>query len=135
LAWRKVARFEFNERLGDLIRIFIEKGDSIAGAVDDPHNDQLGVREAVIDRVIAVKMDVKPLGEVVTVWPKRRMVAQRLKPLLDLVHEQGRSLGRVCRDESPDIGKVFFCLIGYAEGERSANFFLPRSIMRSASKS
>jgi hypothetical protein len=60
---------------------------------------------------------------------------QRVAILFDLVNEARRCrLGDLDGDVEPDFGKVGFRRLGQAEGERSANSFLPRSTMRAVSK-
>lgn len=47
-----------------------------------------------------------------------------------LLDKGGRGLGGIFGDESPDIRKVIFRLVGYAEGARLVNRFFPFSMMR-----
>ncbi len=37
----------------------------IAGTVNHTHDDDLGIREAVVQRIIAVKMCPQPLGQII----------------------------------------------------------------------
>src|SRR5208282_1682104 len=82
------------------------------------------------------KTDAQAGRKVVSRRGGKWKMKQRIAILLDPVYEPRRGrLGGFDGDVEPDFGEVGFRRVGQAEGERSANSFLPRSTMRAASKS
>ena len=89
-----------------------------------------------VDGVIAGKTHAQAGRKVARGGAASGKMEQRLAILLDLVDEpRRRRLGGFDRNIEPDFGEVGFRRIGQAESERSANSFLPRSMIRAASKS
>ena len=89
----------------------------------------------IVDGVITGETDAQVGREVLARGRSEWKMPQRFAILFDPVDES-----RCCRlrgldsDVEPDFGKVGFRRLGQAEGERSANSFLPRSTMRAVSK-
>ena len=115
--------------------ILAEQGRAIPCAVDHADDDKRRVRGAVVDHVVPVEMRPQAGREVLAAWPQLGLVPQGLKSFLDLPDEGARPFRRGFGDERPDFGKIVFGLFGYAEDERASNFFLPFSMILSASKS
>lgn len=83
-----------------------------------------------------MKRHTQASGKLLAGRTGKRKVPQWLKRRLDRGDKsRGNSLRCFDRESGPDFGKVVFGRIGQEEGERAANSFLPRSMIRAASKS
>ena len=100
-------------------------------------NDHERIRERfVIDGMGFVESDPRTGRKLVAGRPQERPAPQRRKFLLNLgVKPRGDCLRGFEGDGGPVFREVGFRRFGQAEGERAANSFLPRSMMRFASKS
>ena len=79
-----------------------------------------------------MKRDAKAGRELFAGSARQRKLPQRLEALLDRVDEaRGDLFRRFSGERGPNFGGCF----GQTEGERPANSFLPRSMIRAASKS
>ena len=108
----------------------------VARAVQDANDHKLALVMHVIDSVVTREADTKPGRKIFAGRSGQGKVPERLAITLDLVDEPVRSRLRSFDGKvKPDFGEVGFCRLGQAEGERSANSFLPLAMMRSASKS
>jgi hypothetical protein len=114
----------------------LRQGGGITRAVQDADDNDLSfVVQVVVDGVIARKTDTQPWREFLSRGAGKWKMKQRVAILFDLVDEARRyRLGALDGNIEPDFGEIGFRRLGRAEGERSANSFLPRSTMRAASK-
>ena len=104
----------------------------VARTMEDADDYELAFVMKVIDGVVAGEADAKLFAR----RAGHRETTERLAIALDLVYEPVRCrFGSFDGDVKPDFGEVGFGRVGQAEGERSANSFLPLAMMRSASKS
>jgi hypothetical protein len=107
----------------------------ISGSMQHPNDHELMLIVQVVDGIGAGKTDAQAGRKVVSRRGGKWKMKQRIAILLDPVYEPRRGrLGGFDGDVEPDFGEVGFRRVGQAEGERSANSFLPRSTMRAASK-
>ena len=114
----------------------LRQGSGITRTMQDANDHKLMFIVVVVDRVIARETYAQAGREVVARGGGERKIPQRFAILFDPVDKARRSrLGGFDGDVKPDFGEVGFRRLGQAEGERSANSFLPRSTMRAASKS
>jgi len=108
----------------------------IARAVQDTNNHKLVLVMHVIHGVVAGEGDSEAWRKMLARGACQREMPQRFAVALDLVDKAfGDRFGGFDGDIKPNLGKIGFGGVGQAEGERSANSFLPRAIIRSASKS
>jgi len=113
----------------------LRQGSSITRAVQDADDNDLTFVVQVVEGVIARKTDTQPWRKILARGRSERKMPQRFAILLDPVDEPRRyRLGSLDGNIEPDFGEIGFRRVGQAEGERSANSFLPRSTMRAASK-
>ena len=70
-------------------------------------------------------MDTQARGQVIAGEAELGMGKERLEAFAELVHKRARRLGIVGGDEGPDLGKIVFGLVRYAEGSRPANLRAP----------
>lgn len=90
----------------------------------------------VIDGVGAVEGDAQVWCELFPRRAGKREMPQRFERRFDLADEADRDLlGCIESDPRPEFGEIGFCRVGYAECERAASNFRPRSMMLLASKS
>jgi len=102
------------------------------------HTDdhQLVRLSKVIDRIGGLKRHAKARCEVVARRASERKMAHRIKRSFEFVEKSRRDGFRGFGGEiSPNLGQVGFRRLGQTEDERLSNSFLPRSMMRPASKS
>ena len=108
----------------------------VARAMQDANDHKLALVMHVIDGVIAGETDAQARRKMLTRGRGERKMPQRLAIAFDLVNEPPcRRLGGFDGNVEPNLREVGFCRVGQAEGERSANSFLPRAMILSASKS
>jgi hypothetical protein len=113
----------------------LRQGGGITRAVQNADDNDLAFVVQVVEGVIARKTDTQPRRKILARGRSERKMPQRFAILLDPVDEpRGYRLGSLDGNIEPDFGEVGFRSVGQAEGERSANSFLPRSTMRAASK-
>ena len=114
----------------------LSQSGGIASAVQNPHDHDRVLVVQIVDGVIARKAHTQARCEILPRGGGKRKMQQWIAILFDPVDQARRCrLGSFAGDIEPDFGKVGFRRLGQAEGERSANSFLPRSTMRAASKS
>jgi len=107
----------------------------IAGTVNHANDDDLSLREAVVQRIIAVKMRPQPLGQIIPSGANLRLQQEGGKTLFDLPDKLRGGGWVILGDEAPDIDYVLLCAFGYAEGSGFCNCCSPFRMMRSGSKS
>ena len=100
-------------------------------------DDHDRIRERlIINGVGAVKRYADTTCELFAGRAGKRKVSERLKSRLNRADKARRDvLRRLGRQGRPDLGEIGLGCIGQADRERPANSFLPRSIIRVASKS
>lgn len=100
-------------------------------------NDHDGVRKRhVVDRVWTVKGHAKAACEVIAGRAGKREMPERLERRFDRADKTVRDLlGSFRRQCGPDFCEIGLGGVGQSECERLANSFLPRSMIRAASKS
>jgi proteic killer suppression protein len=108
----------------------------ISRPVQHPDNNYRIRLRQIVDGVGTMEGHAQPWSELLTLRTGQRKETQRLARGLDRRDDaRGDVDGRIGSNGEPDFGEVRLGGIGQAEGERLANSFLPRSMMRSASKS
>lgn len=103
--------------------------------MDNADDNDLNVGKPVIERIITVEMRAQPLTEMIAAGTDLRIGEQGLETILDLPDKARRRIWIVLRNEGPDIGKILFCGLRYAEGSELCNCCFPLLIIRSTSKS
>ena len=102
----------------------------------DAHDDDFGVGEAAVQRVVAIEVDAQALGQLIPTWSDLRMVLDGLEASLDLPDQLRCRCTVVGGDEAPDFDQVLFGALGQSElAARRCNRSSPRRMIRSASKS
>ena len=100
------------------------------------NDDGLVLIGDVIDRVNTMKHDPHAGVQLFAPGAGSRPVRHLIEALLDVRHKpSGYCLGRLFGEVGPDLDKVVLGRLSQPELERSANSFLPRATIRSASKS
>ncbi len=108
----------------------------VARAVQDTNNHKFGLVMHIIHRMITGEGDAETGRKMLARGAAQGEMPERFAVALDPVDEAFRCrFGSFDGDIKPNLGKVGFGGIGQAEGERSANSFLPRAMIWSASKS
>lgn len=102
--------------------------------MQDAHDDDLGVSDAVVDHVALVKMRPQTRLDEVAAWADPGVMEKRLEPCLNLVNETCRRVRIILGDEGPNLGKVAFGLLGYAQCQRFFDLSCPFRMIFSASK-
>ena len=108
---------------------------NIAATVNHTNNDDLGIREAIIQHVITVEVRPQTLGYMISTWADLRMGQKSGKTLFNLADKLRGSSAIIPCDETPEIDQILFCALSYAEGSVSCNCCSPFLMMRSGSKS
>lgn len=94
--------------------------------MQDPHDDDLTVRVAVVEGVLLVEMDSQAGREVVPAWSQLRVNQQRLEAGLDFAHERRSGGGTPpLGDERPNLDQVLFGLLGEAEAAGGVDRWRP----------
>ncbi len=84
--------------------LFIKhQGVDIAGTVNHAHDNDLDLRETVVQRVIAVKMRPQPLGQIIPSGANLRLQQEGGKTLFNLPDKLRGGGGVILGDEAPDI--------------------------------
>ncbi len=110
--------------------------DNVTSAVQHADNNQFIRSRLVIDGVGAVESDAQVRCELIPRGAGKREMLQWLERRFDLADEARRDLlGCTESDPRPEFGEIGFRRVGYAECERAASNFRPRSMMLLASKS
>jgi hypothetical protein len=108
----------------------------VASTVHDAHDDDFGVGEAVVQRVVAMEVDAQACGQSIPTWSNLRMVLDGLEARLNLPDQLRCRCTVVGGDEAPDFDQVLFGALGQSElAARRCNRSSPRRMIRSASKS
>lgn len=132
--WRMELQSAFDPSCAKLTAF--DQGRHVARPMQHPDDHNLvGIRQ-VVDGVSAVKNHAQARCQFFPGGSHQGKFLH-LREAAGKIGDEARRyrLGSLQRQISPDFGKVGFRRFGQAEGERAANSFLPRSTMRSASKS
>jgi hypothetical protein len=104
--------------------------------MQDTNDHDLSLIAQEVNRIISRETDAQARRNILTRGRGVGEMTQRLAIILDFIDQTVRSRFRgFDSNVEPDFGEVSLGRVGQAEGERSANSFLPRAIMRVASKS
>lgn len=91
-----------------------------------PHDDDLAIRVAVVERVLLVEMDPQAGRQLVTARPQLWVNQQRRETGLDFAHERRSGGGTpLLGDERPNLDQVLFGLLGEAEAAVDVNRWRP----------
>jgi hypothetical protein len=121
---------DHRSRLGELQRAHV------ASTVHDAHDDDFGIGEAVVQRVVAMEVHAQAFGQLIPRWSDLRMVLDGLEARLDLPDQLRCRRAVVGSDEAPDLDQILLGALGQSElAARRCNRSSPRRMMRSASKS
>lgn len=83
--------------------------------MQDTDNNQFGLREGVVNRVVAVKLNAQTGCQFVAIGSDLGVVEKGFKFVRNLGSEVGGALRRICRNIGPYLGKIAFCSLGYSE--------------------
>jgi len=72
--------------------------------MNDADDNHIGIRIAVIQRVIAVKVHSQPFGQMIPAGAYFRMGQKRGETVFDLTDKLRGGARVILRDEAPDIG-------------------------------
>ena len=104
------------------------------GNYQTPINETL--REAVIQRVVAMEVDAQARGQSIPPRTDLRMVLDGLEARLELPDQLRCRHAVIGGDEAPDLDQVLLGALGQSElAARRCNRSSPRRMIRSASKS
>jgi len=87
--------------------------------MDRAHDDDFGLRKAIVPRVVAMKVYAQALRQVVPARADLRMLPNGVEAILDLANQLRRGLAVVLGDEAPDLDKILFGAFGRPEASRS----------------
>ena len=100
------------------------------------NNDDFCICRHIINGVAAFEGHSQTGAEQFSLRSGQRKIQQAPSGVFDPGEQVcGDRLRSLDSDVGPYLGKIGFRRFGQAEGERAANSFLPRSMMRAASKS
>jgi len=71
--------------------------------VHDAHDDDFGIGEAVVQRVVAVEVDAEARGQSIPPWSDLRMALDGLEARLDLPDQLRCRRAVIGGDEAPDL--------------------------------
>jgi hypothetical protein len=80
--------------------------------VHDAHDDDFGVGEAVVQRVVAVEVDTEARGQSIPTRPDFRMIQDGLEARLDLPDQLRCRRAIIGGDEAPDLDQILFGALG-----------------------
>jgi hypothetical protein len=83
--------------------------------VHDAYDDDFGIGEAVVQRVVAMEVDAQARGQSIPAWSDLRMVLDGLEARLDLVDQLRCRRAVVGGDEAPDLDQVLLGALGQSE--------------------
>jgi hypothetical protein len=84
----------------------------VASTVHDAHDDDFGVGEAVVQRVVAMEVYAQACGQLILTWSDLRMVLDGLEARLDLPNQLRCRRAVVTGDEAPDLDQILFGALG-----------------------
>jgi hypothetical protein len=83
--------------------------------VHDAHDDDFGVGEAVVHRVVAMEVDAQAFGQLIPTWSDLRMVLDGLEARLNLADQLRCRRAVISGDEALDLDQVLLRAFGQSE--------------------